>query len=104
MPHSYRFADPAHTIIERDDGARIVWPPGENIANINGGRLAEDFRRDGGHTRAEPYRLRIEPKVSAVLTAVKVGRRDLGLDGARQIIEALAAAGLSIVETPRPCR
>jgi len=55
MPHTYRWADPEHTIIERDDGARIVLPPGENIANINCGRLAEEFRLDSCLTKITEY-------------------------------------------------
>jgi hypothetical protein len=52
MPHTYRFADAAHSIVERDDGASFTWPKHENIANVGnagapGGRLArivEQFR------------------------------------------------------------
>jgi hypothetical protein len=45
MPHTYKFADPAHTVVARDDGKSFAWPPGTNVANING-RIAEDYRRE----------------------------------------------------------
>jgi hypothetical protein len=43
---TYAFADPAHTIVRRNDGASFVWPPNTNISNVNG-RIAEQYRLDG---------------------------------------------------------
>jgi hypothetical protein len=43
---TYAFADPAHTIVRRNDGASFVWPLDTNISNVNG-RVAEQFRFDG---------------------------------------------------------
>jgi hypothetical protein len=84
--------------VQRDDGRILVWPEGTNVANINGGRIAEEYRLDDGPRKTAPYKPEVSPKVSAVLAAA------LGDDGAKQAIEALLAAGFQIVETPRPCR
>jgi hypothetical protein len=53
MPHTYKFADPAHTVIARDDGKSFAWPPGTNAANING-RIAEEYRLEGS-PKISPY-------------------------------------------------
>ena len=43
---TYAFADPARTIVRRNDGVSFVWPPNTNISNVNG-RIAEQYRLDG---------------------------------------------------------
>jgi hypothetical protein len=62
MPHSYKWADAEHTVVQRDDGRSFVWPKGTNVANING-RIAEDYRREGSPKPA-PYKTP-EPVASA---------------------------------------
>ena len=101
MPHSYKFGNAEHTIVVRDDGRILRWPAGTNVGNIDGGRIAEQYRLDDGPRRTQPYQLALSdvpPKVLAVLAAA------LGDAGAKQAIEALHEAGYQIVETPRPCR
>jgi hypothetical protein len=102
MPHSYKFGNAEHTIVVRDDGRILRWPAGTNVGNIDGGRIAEQYRLDDGPRRTQPYQLALSdvpPKVLAVLAAV------LGSDdAAAEVVEALFAAGFQLVETPRPCR
>jgi hypothetical protein len=53
MPHTYKFMDAEHTIVGRDDGKSFAWPPGTNVANING-RVAEEYRLEGS-PKISPY-------------------------------------------------
>jgi hypothetical protein len=101
MPHSYKFANAEHTVVVRDDGVTLRWPAGMSVANIDGGRIAEEYRLDDGPRRTQPYQLSLSdvpPKALVVLAAV------LGEDDAKQAIEALHESRLQIVEMPRPCR
>jgi hypothetical protein len=99
MPHSYKFANPEHTTVQRDDGASFVWPEGVNIGNVHShGRIAEQFRLDDGPHKTAPYKPEVSPKALAVLVTA------LGEDDAARVSKALLAAGYQIVKTPRPCR
>jgi hypothetical protein len=99
--HSYRFADPGHEVVERDDGRCVPWPKGVNPGNISVPgfqRLVEEFLGDNAFRRIEPYRFKVEGRALTVLTAA------LGEDAAAEAIEALQEARLMIVDLPTPCR
>jgi hypothetical protein len=110
MPHSYRFGDPLHEIVVRDDGRSFRWPRDVSISDVKDAcfgnvtgfhddmRVVEVYRCDDGPRKTSPYKPEVPGKVLAVLAAV------LGEDDAKQAIEALLAVGYQIVETPRPCR
>jgi hypothetical protein len=91
MPHTYKFMDAEHTIVGRGDGKSFAWPPGTNVANING-RIAEEYRLEGSpkispYTESKPVAA-TKPKqqtkppgtvasAEAVLAALEQDRRQL---------------------------
>jgi hypothetical protein len=97
MPHSYKWADAEHTVVQRDDGRSFVWPKGANVANING-RVAEDYRREGSPKPA-PYKTpepvaAARPKQQATPPATVVSAEAVlsDLDAQRRNLAAARAA------------
>jgi hypothetical protein len=107
--HFYRFADPAHEIVQRDDGRSFHWPRGESISNVKDARLpqgstdddriVECYRRDGGPNITAPYKP--EPGRALTVLAAALGGDDAV---AADAVARLWAAGYVIMDRPRPCR
>jgi hypothetical protein len=51
MPHTYKFANAEHTVVERDDGVTFHWLPGTTPGEMGHavlqGFAGEDYRLDG---------------------------------------------------------
>ena len=96
MPHSYKWADAEHTVVQRDDGRSFVWPKGANVANING-RIAEEYRVEGSPKPApyktpEPVAKPKQTKPPAISTVESAEQVLADLDARRRDLAAARAA------------